>query len=266
MYLSRLFINVGKNPDRPRPGRLWLRNLYHVHQRLCMAFPSKEQKKNDPHFLAPYNPDCFPEQRDKADQKKSEENKEVLKQVHAPRDEKAGFLFRIDPQPGGSPVILVQSAIEPDWDYAFQNAQYLLDAPPQVNSFEPLFRKNQQLKFRLLANPVKRASAKSVDSHEKPLDIKWKGKRVPVPREKLKDWLARKTEGAGCHIEEITLIQTGYVYAGKSGEKKRNRFFSVRYEGVLKVIDDTLFKNIISKGIGPAKAFGFGLLTVEEIE
>ncbi len=40
MYLSSLLIDVGDNPDRPRPGRLWLRNLYHVHQRLCMAFPS----------------------------------------------------------------------------------------------------------------------------------------------------------------------------------------------------------------------------------
>ena len=44
VYLSRLMIDIGNDPTRERPGRLWLRNLYHVHQRLCMAFPSAATK------------------------------------------------------------------------------------------------------------------------------------------------------------------------------------------------------------------------------
>ncbi len=59
MYLSLLLIDVGNNPDRPRPGRLWLRNVYHVHQRLCMAFPTDQQRACDPGFLRPYAPDGF---------------------------------------------------------------------------------------------------------------------------------------------------------------------------------------------------------------
>ena len=59
MYLSCLLINVGDNPDHPRPGRLWLRNLYHVHQRLCMAFPSASRKADDPDFLRPFKPEDF---------------------------------------------------------------------------------------------------------------------------------------------------------------------------------------------------------------
>jgi hypothetical protein len=53
MYLSHLMIEVGSDPDRPRPGRLWLRNMYHVHQRLCMAFlpPVSKKNKDDPEFL-----------------------------------------------------------------------------------------------------------------------------------------------------------------------------------------------------------------------
>ena len=50
MYLSCLLIDVGDDPDRPRPGRTWLRNIYHVHQRLCMAFPSRERMEADPPF------------------------------------------------------------------------------------------------------------------------------------------------------------------------------------------------------------------------
>ncbi len=120
MYLSCLLINVGDNPDRPRPGRLWLRNLYHVHQRLCMAFPSASRRSADPQFLCPFNPDDF-----------------GPKPVHAARSMDAGFLFRIDPQPSGRVVILVQSASMPDWDYAFHNADYLLAAPPSTKAFEP---------------------------------------------------------------------------------------------------------------------------------
>src|SRR3990170_2178685 len=111
MYLSCLLIDLGGNPDRPRPGRLWLRNLYHVHQRLCMAFPSASRTSDDPDYLKPFKPEDFGRE-----------------QVHVPRGSDAGFLFRIDPRSGGRVVILVQSAVKPDWDYAFRNAAHLLAA------------------------------------------------------------------------------------------------------------------------------------------
>ena len=63
MFLSCLFIDVGANPDRPRPGRMWLRNLYHVHQRLCMAFPSAPRISEDPGFLKPFKPEDFAKTR-----------------------------------------------------------------------------------------------------------------------------------------------------------------------------------------------------------
>ena len=82
MYLSRLFIDLGSNPDHPRPGRLWLRNLYHVHQRLCMAFPSDKRKSEDAEFLDRYVPSDF-----------------AVGLVHVARGEEAGLLFRVDPNP-----------------------------------------------------------------------------------------------------------------------------------------------------------------------
>ena len=36
-------------------------------------------------------------------------------------------------------MILVQSAVKPDWDYAFHNARFLLAAPAEVKVFEPWF-------------------------------------------------------------------------------------------------------------------------------
>ena len=256
MYRSCLLIDVGDNPDRPRPGRLWLRNRYHVHQRLCMAFPSAMRKESDPEFLAPYKPEGFPEQRHLADRNKSQVDVGILKQVHAQRNSAAGFLFRIDPLYNGRVVILVQSAIKPDWDYAFHNAGYLLAAPPEVKPFEPRFSRNQSLRFRLEANPTRRLSEHSPDVKEESI-----GKRVPVPTDQLIDWLARRAESAGFLIKrDATTLQPGYIYMNKNGKGQRLR--SVLFDGLLEVTAPDAFRQTLVCGIGSGKAFGFGLLSV----
>ncbi|MBI4289607.1 MAG: type I-E CRISPR-associated protein Cas6/Cse3/CasE [Chloroflexi bacterium] len=318
MYISYLLINVGSNPDRPRPGRLWLRNLYHVHQRLCMAFPSASRVAADKDFLQPFKPEDF-----------------GAKQVHIERGSDNGFLFRIDPVPGGSPVILVQSAIKPDWDYAFQNAGYLLACDPQVKAFDPAFAAGQALRFRLAANSACKTGAEvggdgnkpSVERHRrsysecraaiKQLELKLSnrerdltanmllaapdldhatvlvaveqaravrkdeiannnkqkhgGQRVPVQNDKLEDWLIRKGKRHGFRVEGHPIIQPGYMFWRKPEPEKAKKTEAkedtgrrrlVRYKGVLTVTDAGLFRRAIISGIGPGKAFGFGLLSV----
>lgn len=241
MFLSLLGVNIGNDPDRPRPGRLWLRNLYHVHQRLCMAFPSPERKSGDTHFLQPFKAEDFGQN-----------------QVHVARGTDSGFLFRVDPQSGGSIVILVQSAIKPDWEYAFHNAEYLLAAPPQVKVFDPRFSKGQYLRFRLMANPTRKIGTKSSQDGKKQ-----NGKRVPVRTDQFIDWLVRRAELAGFSIDrELISIQPAYVYINKQPNGHGHRLRSVRYDGTLKVIDPASFRRILCQGIGPGKAFGFGLLSI----
>jgi CRISPR system Cascade subunit CasE len=245
MFLSLIKVNVDIEP-----GRLWLRNIYRVHQRLCMAFPSDAQKKCDPEFLKPFNPQGF-------------------QHVHGTRTDQQAFLFRIDPQPGCSPIIVVQSAMKPDWDYAFQNAGYLLAYEPVVTPFDPVFTLGQLLKFRLLANPTRRLSQKSTGSDGRPVLREWVGKRVPVPAVQLKPWLERHAEKGGFTIEKMQITRHGYQYfannAAETGDQdpeQKARLLSVRFEGMLKVSNAKSFTDTIIKGIGPAKGFGFGLLSV----
>ncbi len=262
MYLSSLLIDTGDNPDRPRPGRLWLRNLYHVHQRLCMAFPSDPRKKNDPEFLEPFKPGDFPEIRNLADQKKSTVGQDTLKQVHAQRNEATGFLFRIDPLPNGRAAILVQAAVKPDWDYAFHNANHFLASPPEVKQLQLCFKQGQQLRFRLVANPTKRLSPRSLGADGNPID-KGIGKRVPVPADSLFEWLDRRAQSAGFSInKDAIVVQPGYVFINKEGKGQGKRLRSVRYDGILTVKDSIIFNDILIRGIGSGKAFGFGLLSV----
>jgi CRISPR system Cascade subunit CasE len=265
MFLSRLKIEIGNSLHHP--GRLWLRNLYRVHQRLCMAFPSNERRKCDPDFLAPYAREDFPEQRRLAVKKKGEVDANTLKHVHRPRGTESGFLYRIDPQPRGGVAILVQSAVEPDWDYALHNAQYLLAAPPEVKSFDPGFAKGERLRFRLAANPTKRFSKNSREKDGEPVADRWVGKRVPVPTEQLFEWLARRAETAGFSLEKNSItVQPGYIYWSKTLGGDGQRLRSVRYDGILAITDPKCFQETLVRGIGPGKAFGFGLLSVAPVK
>jgi CRISPR system Cascade subunit CasE len=249
---------------------LWLRNLYHVHQRLCMAFPSDSRKESDPDFLSPYRPEDFPEQRHLADKKKTEVDVGILEQVHTERKADSGFLFRIDPGRGGRAIIIVQSAAEPDWDYAFHNAGFILAAPAEKKPFDPRFETGQRLQFRLLANPTRRLTSRSPGPDGQPVrswaNEKGTGKRVPVPADKLGDWLARQSERAGFSAEQKSVaIQPGYIYMSKAKSGQRTRLRSVRYDGILTVKDPAHFHEALVRGLGAGKAFGFGLLSVGPI-
>jgi len=200
--------------------------------------------------------------------------------VRAPRSMDQGFLFRIDPLPSARAAIIVQSAREPDWDYAFHNAKYFLAAPPQVKTFDPHFAAGQHFCFRLLANPVRKVSKKSVGANGKPLEEKWRGKDVPVPASELNRWLERRTDAEwtqpknsegkknppGFRIVEITDAQPGYVYVDDNGKlKEARRRRSALYNGILEVTNPDHFRKTLESGIGPAKAFGFGLLSVAPV-
>lgn len=240
MYLSCLLIEVGANPDRPRPGRLWLRNLYHVHQRLCMAFPSEDKISGDAEFLSPFRLDDFR----KGDQ------------VHVPRQSEHGFLFRVDPLTRGGAAVIVQSAVTPDWDYAFHNAGYLLAAPPEVRPFDPHFDAGERLRFRLVVNPTRKIDTKSA-----PDGVRRNGRRVPVRTEDMYGWLSRRAEERGFSLsEDSTTIEPGYAYADL--DRKGCRLRLARCDGVLTVTDPERFESAIVQGIGPAKALGCGLLSV----
>ncbi len=253
MYLSYLLIDTAAHANRPRPGRDWIRNPYRVHQRLWMAFPSAARAKDDPHFLDSFIPEEF--------------------QPRGPSDG-SRFLFRMDAVPATSPsrhVITVQSAIEPNWEYAFHNAPEFLAAKPKVVDFEPSFREGQTLRFRLRANPTKRLHELSKRPTGESVDARWHGKRIGIstPDEQIA-WLNRRAEDGGFEIGELTKsFSEGTVRAWKGGAFGANphplSLVSAFFEGRLVVRDTERFRTTLVRGIGPAKGLGFGLLSVSEL-
>jgi CRISPR system Cascade subunit CasE len=120
-------------------------------------------------------------------------------------------------------------------------------------------------------------SEKSLDFSGRPFDKKWIGRDVPLPRADLVKWLERRAEPnwsatknseskqlpPGFCLAEITGMQSGYIYVNKRPDRdEARRLRAVRYEGTLIVTDTDDFHNTLARGIGPSKAFGFGLLSV----
>lgn len=275
MFLSKLLIDAGGDPEHPRPGRAWLQNRYRMHQRLCMAFPSQERKNRDCAFLEPYTPADFPEDRQGADQKKDPSNAGFLSQVHRPRDTRAGFLFRVEPGPSGAVAVWVLSAAEPDWTYAFQNAPGLLAGDPiPARAVALTYAPGTRCRFRLAANPVRRLSKNSRNTAGEQVTPRWIGKRAPVPLDEahLRAWLEKRADPPGgsgdgstpgFKLAKISSIATGSVRFNKTrSPASAQRLVMVEYEGLLEVTDTDSFRNTIIAGIGPAKAFGFGLLSI----
>lgn len=185
-------------------------------------------------------------------------------------------LFRVDPDATGRtpPVLLIQSAREPAW--ANLPSAYALNA--DTKPFDPQFRAGQRLRFRLRANPTKRVAVKNAV-----LGKSLSGKRVGLFREAEQiRWLLRDVRGKSRGFKvpgkwvpatdpeteepielpnfRVDAIPEGRSFNGKPGTG--GWFLAVRFEGVLEVTDPAAFRNTITSGIGSAKGYGFGLLSV----
>lgn len=239
IYLSQLLLD-----PQSRRVQNELRSPYEMHRTLCHAFPGLSEQ----------------------------EWKE------------ARVLFRADDDRSDALTLLVQSKTTPDWD-AFSsrlNGRYLLDQP-QVKAWEPHFHEGQRLRFRLQANPTMALNTGK--------DAK-RGARCGLYREAERlDWLRAQSERHGFELslfEETLRASEGapLLFRGREhhtdlslelpvcemrdlndGRRfalpdRANHFSAARFDGELRVVNPQAFGEAVQSGIGKAKGFGFGLLSV----
>ncbi len=168
-------------------------------------------------------------------------------------NDRTGFLFRVEESRPGLPArVLVQSTKPPSPAHGVNLiATRTLDPRPTAG---------QRLAFIVTANPIKNIKDQQVA--QKP------GKRratcrVPLIREDdQRAWLARKLDGAA-EVEAVSVLphQPVFFRRGNRGGK----LVTITYEGVLAVQDPQALVRHLANGIGPAKAFGCGLMMVRRI-
>lgn len=163
------------------------------------------------------------------------------------------FITRLDQRRQGFRLLIVSpfEPSRPDW------------CPPEAWQSKPIpesyFGKTRYA-FQLCANPTKKIASKADGTVTK------NGRRVPLgKREELVDWIRRKGEQGGFWVNEATLrtFSRGREYFVKKGRPGLHS--AVEFQGVLAVTDPARFHETFTRGIGTAKAFGFGLLVIAPI-
>lgn len=238
MYLSLLHLN-----PRDRAVRRDLADCRAMHRTLMRAFPSVpagSTKKARDHF---------------------------------------DVLYRVEGGQRGEMHVLVQSAERPVWDNLrdWWGNEYRLedDEPKALTAFHARITTGQPLLFRMRANPTRK-----IDTKTRPDGKKSNGQRVPLRTEDdCIAWLRRKgsaESGNGQGGFDLLMVETVSGVAdvratedrvvgdwhGEGAQPWRLVFDSVLFEGRLRVTDADLFRETLRQGIGPGKAFGFGLLSV----
>lgn len=163
-------------------------------------------------------------------------------------------LFRQEPD---SEIVLVQSAIEPNWTHL--PSGYLSDRTEQsmqVKPFEPqagCLQPGTPLQFRLKANPSKR------DKQTHKL----------IGLFHLSDqlaWLERQAAQRGFKLLHVDAIPTSGVFGVKAKGTAPVQIFTVLFQGVLEITDSALFIATIHQGVGRGRSYGCGLLSIARIQ
>jgi CRISPR system Cascade subunit CasE len=160
----------------------------------------------------------------------------------------ARFLWRLEAGANAwaTPVVLVQAATEADWSPLLALPNYLQQpVESKCLTLEEWLEGSARYRFRLQANPT----------------VTRQGKRHGLAGEAEQlAWLQRQGERHGFDVE-AALVTASDVLTSRKGEG-RISVQRVCFEGVLQVQNLDAFGRTLTAGIGSAKAFGCGLLSV----
>lgn len=202
--------------------------------------------------------------------------------THCRYDPESGqILWRVDHDPRSElTLLIVQSALPPDWNSMLERQPKYVAAPlgsdlPPVDTkqCELNFAPGQLLTFRLRANPTRKVKVEGRKN----------GRRLGLIDEAdQRAWLERKVhdirQPSGFRLR--SLVVTPESPPRPSPEEKVEEHdlavaiaatttvappithLAVRFDGVLQVVNPAALLATMQRGIGSAKGFGFGLLSL----
>jgi len=155
-------------------------------------------------------------------------------------------LWRLD----GEKLLIVSTKPPSEPEAALQLSTDL----PMTKDYGPYLasiKKGKVYRFRLTANPV----------HSVPLGPGKRGKVMAhVTIEQQMEWLREKSKKLGFTPHEFTITASSFLKFHKKGHEVTIKLAT--YDGLLTVTDNNLLIKAMTEGIGRAKAYGAGLLTL----
>lgn len=165
-------------------------------------------------------------------------------------DQTRDFLFRVEQSSSRQAQVLMQSQRQPIAET--ENIHLLAGKPLELNMLE-----GSQLRFLLIANPVK-----TIVDEQGRLDSKGEVKKCRVPlinEEQQVAWLHRKLADAA--LVSMVEIEKQLPLHFRKGSKP-GKIQPYAFKGVLQVANVSALHDLMLRGVGPAKAFGCGLLSL----
>lgn len=185
--------------------------------------------------------------------------------------ERGRILWRIDTT-GPHVHLYVVSPEKPDFTALVEQAGWPLASTWETKEYGPFLdriRLGDEYRFSLVANPARDVPHESGRS-----------KRLPHVRpEQQMEWLSYKGLRAGFEIVEAQLENSEGEETAEARSsqqlmvsERRDRSFrrgrgtvtlrTARFDGILRVTDAASFRRALGHGIGPAKGYGCGLMTI----
>jgi CRISPR system Cascade subunit CasE len=140
-----------------------------------------------------------------------------------------------------------------------------LDAQPESDAFatrdlKPLLEAIEggaKFRFRLRANATRRIDTKSA-----PDGTRRNGRRVPVRGEDGREaWIRSRLQVHGMRLAGPSEQKPEGRSIGHAQQRVRTHEGCV-FDGILEIVDAERARRAVAQGIGPAKAYGFGLLSL----
>ena len=207
------------------------------------------------------NPNSRQVQRETADPYNL--HRTILKAFDTDR-QSANVLHRIQTNGrSGQTILLVQSDVKPNWQ-PLLGKSYLLPEDPFTDLANPAVKEinlpladGQLLRFRLVANPTIKKVRRDKNGN------RLNSNRVPLVHEaKQIEWLQKQAQANGFRILDIGISQPEQQTSRKQGNGRSITIYTVTFNGRLQITDAAKFQTAVQTGIGPAKAFGCGLLSL----
>lgn len=227
MFISRMPLNTA----RPETMRL-LASPYRMHGAVENAFPPDARRKSD----------------------------------------EGRVLWRVDSSagPAHETWLYVVSPDRPDFSHIAESCGWPASGPGESKDYAPVLDRietGQRWRFRLKANPARRVL---VDEGRAPNPKVVGTVQGHVTMDQQADWLLRR---AGEHGFEVCASPDGYDQLMLS-QRHKERFVrdgrrvtitTAVYDGVLEVSDPSLLRHTLCFGMGRAKGFGCGLMTISPL-
>ena len=167
-------------------------------------------------------------------------------------------LWRVD-RSASTTTLYVSSPARPDLTHVVEQAGWpsgtehwqTVDLDPFLGRLQA----GQQWVFRLTANPVR--SIRDPDRGRGSV-------RAHVTVAQQESWLRDRAKGWGFEVEAVSVTGRRHATFGRHTDGTSNQVTvaTATYDGVLAVADAELLRSAMTSGVGRAKAYGCGLITL----